>query len=205
MNFVSMTKRRLARQMALMSLACAAFLSPPALADTVTVSGVKLEDTAQVSTQTLKLNGAGVRYKVFFKVYVAALYLPELKSTTPEVLALPGAKRVTLVMLRELSNDDLGQRFMDGLRNNLDITERSKLVKPMITFGQMFSLVPVLKKGDVLTFDWIPGAGIVCQFNGQKVGETINDASFYNAVLKIWIGNVPADESLKQKMLNAKS
>nr|WP_315486772.1 chalcone isomerase family protein [uncultured Undibacterium sp.] len=201
MNFVSMTKRRLA----LFSLACAAFLSAPALADTVTVSGVKLEDTAQVSTQTLKLNGAGVRYKVFFKVYVAALYLPEQKSTTPEVLALPGAKRVTLVMLRDLSNDDLGQRFMDGLRNNLDITERSKFIKHMITFGQMFSLVPVLKKGDILTFDWIPGTGIVCQFNGQKVGETINDALFYNAVLKIWIGNVPADEALKQKMLNVKS
>lgn len=205
MKFVSKTKRRLAHQMALLSLACAAFLSAPVLADTVTVGGIKLDDTAQVSTQTLKLNGAGVRYKVFFKVYVAALYLPEIKSTTPEVLALPGSKRVTLVMLRDLSNDDLGQRFMDGLRNNLDIAERSKFIKNMITFGQMFSLVPVLKKGDILTFDWIPGTGIVCQFNGQKVGETINDAAFYNAVLKIWIGNVPADESLKQKMLNAKS
>lgn len=176
----------------------------PAFADTVTVSGVKLEDTAQVGNQALKLNGAGIRYKVFFKVYVAALYLPEAKSTTPEVLALPGAKRVTLVMLRELSNDDLGQRFMDGLRNNLDIDERGKLIKPMITFGQMFSLVPVLKKGDVLTFDWIPGTGIVCQFNGQKVGETINDPAFYSAVLKIWLGKNPADDALKDKMLNAK-
>jgi hypothetical protein len=176
----------------------------PAFADTVTISGVKLEDTAQVGNQNLKLNGAGVRYKVIFKVYVAALYLPEAKSTTQDVLALPGAKRVTLVMLRELSNDDLGQRFMDGLRNNLDIDERGKLIKPMITFGQMFSLVPVLKKGDVLTFDWIPGTGIVCQFNGQKIGETINDPTFYNAVLKIWLGKHPADDALKDKMLNAK-
>ncbi|MBR7799623.1 chalcone isomerase family protein [Undibacterium fentianense] len=173
-------------------------------ADNVTVSGVKLDETVQVGTQSLKLNGAGVRYKVFFKVYVAALYLPELKSTPADVLALPGAKRVTLVMMRDLSNDDLGQRFMDGLRNNLELDERAKLIKPMITFGQMFSLVPVLKKGDVLTFDWIPGTGIVCQFNGTKIGETINDATFYNAVLRIWIGKQPADEALKQKMLNSK-
>lgn len=187
------------------AMVCASMFSSSASADTVTVSGVKLDDSVQVGSQSLKLNGAGVRYKVFFKVYVAALYLPEEKNTTADVLAMPGAKRVTLVMMRELSNDDLGQRFMDGLRANLDIDERSKLIKPMISFGKMFSLVPVLKKGDILTFDWVPGTGVVCQFNGQKIGETINDLSFYNAVLRIWIGKEPADEALKQKMLNAKA
>ncbi len=187
------------------AMVCASMFSLSAGADTVTVSGVKLDDSVQVGSQSLKLNGAGVRYKVFFKVYVAALYLPEEKNTTADILAMPGAKRVTLVMMRELSNDDLGQRFMDGLRANLDIDERSKLIKPMISFGKMFSLVPVLKKGDILTFDWVPGTGVVCQFNGQKIGETINDLSFYNAVLRIWIGKEPADEALKQKMLNAKA
>lgn len=201
MNFTALTKNTFAS----LAIAAATMFALPASADTVTVSGVKLDDTVQVGTQTLKLNGAGVRYKVIFKVYVAALYLPEEKSTTAEVLALPGAKRVTLVMMRELSNDDLGHRFMDGLRNNLDIDERSKLIKPMITFGKMFSLVPVLKKGDILTFDWVPGTGIVCQFNGQKIGETINDPVFYSAVLRIWLGKEPADETLKQKMLNAKA
>ncbi len=174
-----------------------------AQADTV-VAGVKLDDTVQVNGQTLKLNGAGVRYKVVFKVYVAALYLPELKSTTQEVLALPGAKRVTLVMMRELSNDDLGQRFLDGLRNNLDTAERTRLVGAMVTFGKIFSTVPKLKKGDVLTFDWVPGTGVVCQLNGEKIGDHINDANFYNGVLKIWLGNQPADETLKHKMLNSK-
>ncbi len=169
-----------------------------------TIAGVKLDDTVQVGNQTLKLNGAGVRYKLVFKVYVGALYLPEQKHTTADVLAANGAKRVTLVMMRDLSNDDLGQRFMEGLRNNLEVAERSKLVKPMIAFGQMFSLVPVLKKGDVLTFDWVPGTGVVCQFNGQPIGETISDPTFYNAVLKIWLGNHPADDSLKRKMLNEK-
>lgn len=173
-------------------------------ADTVTVSGIKLEDTAQVGNQNLKLNGAGVRVKVFFKVYVAALYLPELKSTTPDVLALPGAKRVHIVMMRDLSNDDFSQAFMDGLRNNLDISERSKLIKPMIAFGQMFSLVGNLKKGDTMNFDWIPGTGVVSQLNGVKIGEAITDPSFYNSVLKIWLGNKPADAALKTKMLNIK-
>ena len=37
---------------------------------TVEVAGVKLEETVHVANQDLKLNGAGIRYKVIFKVYV---------------------------------------------------------------------------------------------------------------------------------------
>lgn len=179
-----------------MSIACLAH------ADSITVAGVKIEDTAQIGSNKLKLNGAGVRTKFVFKVYVASLYLSEVKSTTADVLSQSGAKRVNIVMLRDMSNDDFSQAFMDGLRNNLDINERSKLIKPMITFGQMFSEVPTLKKGDIMLVDWVPGSGVECFYNGKKIGETINDATFYNAVLKIWLGNKPADSSLKKKLLS---
>lgn len=191
------------RRLALLGAVSALLFSSPSMA--AEMAGVKLDETAQVGNQTLKLNGAGIRYKVIFKVYVAGLYLSELKSTTPEVLALPGAKRVTLVMLRDLSSEDLGQRFMDGLKKNLEIAERAKLINAMLSFGQMFALIQELKKGDVLTLDWVPGTGVVSSLNGKKLGETITDPNFYNAVLKIWLGNVPADEKLKHKMLNDKS
>ncbi|MDP3785864.1 MAG: chalcone isomerase family protein [Undibacterium sp.] len=202
MQFVRNLNRRILELSTLSLIVSSLLFSAPVSAETI--AGVKLDDTIQVGSHNLKLNGAGIRYKVFFKVYVGALYLPEFKHTTPEVLALPGAKRVNLVMLRELSNDDLGQRFLDGLRANLDVNERTKLVGAMISFGKMFSLVPKLKKGDVLSFDWIPNVGVVCMFNGEKIGEIINDPNFYSAVLKIWIGNHPAEEALKNKMLNVK-
>ncbi|CAN5702711.1 chalcone isomerase family protein [soil metagenome] len=177
--------------------------SVPAAA--VEIAGVKIDETAQVANQSLKLNGAGIRYKAIFKVYTAALYMTEKKSSTAEVLALPGVKRVSLVMLRDLSSDDLGQRFMDGIRKNADMAERAKLISGMLTFGQMFSLIPEMKKGDILTVDWIPGTGVVSQFNGRKLGETIPDANFYNALLKIWLGSSPADDKLKRSLLNDKS
>lgn len=199
MNFLSLLNRRLA----LLGIASALLFSNPVFAET-TLAGVKLDDTLQVGTQTLKLNGAGIRYKVVFKVYVAAMYLPELKSTTAEVIALPGVKRISLTMMRDLSSDDLGQRFMDGLKKNLDITERSKLINSMITFGQMFATIPGLKKGDVITFDWIPGTGVVSSHNGRKLGDPIIDPNFYNGVLKIWLGEHPADETLKHQLLNDK-
>ena len=113
MNFASLINRRLA----FLGIASALLFSTPVFAET-TLAGVKLDDTQQVGTQSLKLNGAGIRYKVVFKVYVAAMYLSDLKSTTAEVIALPGAKRISLNIMRDLSSDDLGQRFMDGLKKN---------------------------------------------------------------------------------------
>ena len=84
------------------SLACAclcAALAQAALA--VEVGGVKLDETVQLASRELKLNGAGVRYKVIFKVYTIALYLPEKKTQLADILPLPGPRRLEIVMLRD--------------------------------------------------------------------------------------------------------
>lgn len=196
-------RRRITHLLGLLCASAALLCSTQASA--LEIAGAKIDDSTQVENQALKLNGAGIRYKVFFKVYIAALYLKDNKTTTPEVLALPGAKRVSLTILRDLRSEDLGQRFIDGIRKNADMAERTRLVDSMLAFGQMFSLVPDMKKGDVINIDWIPGTGAVGQFNGKRIGSTIADPNFYNALLKIWIGNSPVDDKLKQALLNGKA
>jgi hypothetical protein len=193
----------MSRALAILGVAVA--LASGSVASAVEIAGVKLDETARVGDQDLKLNGAGIRYKVIFKVYVAGLYLAERKTNLPDILALPGAKRVTLVMLRDVDSDSFGQAFMDGIRKNSEIAERAKLVSQMLTFGQMFASVPEIKKGDVLIVDWIPGAGTICQHNGKKISEFIPDVAFYNALLKIWLGRNPADNRLKTAMLGENS
>ena len=69
------------------------------------------------------------------------------------------------------------------------------------TIGRLFAAIPGLKKGDALLVDWVPGTGTVCTLNGRKIGETVPDLAFYNAILRIWIGNEPADTDLKPKLL----
>jgi hypothetical protein len=168
------------------------------------VAGVKLDDTVQVANQNLKLNGAGIRYKVLFKVYVTALYLPEKKNSVAGVLASSGPRRVTLVMLRDITNEDFGRAFLSGIHQNSDRAEKSKLVMQLQKFGELFASVPELKKGDVLTVDWVPGAGTVIHLNGRKLIEPIPDLAFYNAILKIWLGEKPADAALKPLLLGEK-
>lgn len=184
---------------ALATTCLCAFLTQPALA--VDVGGVKLDDTVQLANQALKLNGAGVRYKLIFKVYTIALYLPEKKSQLAEILALPGPRRLEIVMLRDISSDDLGKSFMEGLNRTSDQADRTRLLSQTMQLGAMFEMVPGLKKGDMLTVDWLPEEGTLCRLNGKQLGEKVPDLAFYNALLKIWIGAHPADLQLRAHLL----
>ncbi len=165
------------------------------------VAGIKFADTVKVSGQDLKLNGLGVRSKQVEKMYAAGLYLQARASTAEEVLSAEGPRRVELVMLRDFSSEDFGDAFIVGLNNNMDSGERSKIVAQIIRFGEMFSEVPGLKKGDKVAVDWLPGTGTLCYVNGRKVGPVSPDLAFYNAILRIWLGDKPSDVTLKPKLL----
>jgi hypothetical protein len=167
----------------------------------VDVNGIKFEDTNKVGGKDLKLNGAGMRTKLIIKVYAAGLYLPEKKTNVAEILKLEGPRRVTLVMARDIASEDLGKAFMDGINENLDKTEKAKIAGQIAKFGEMFAAVDDIKKGDVMHMDWIPGTGTVCELNGKRIGEPVSDVNFYNAVLRIWLGDKPVDRSLKPALL----
>lgn len=194
-----------ARRSILKSAAAVAVLALAALPTfAADVAGIKFDDTITVNGATLKLNGAGLRTKVIFKVYALGLYLPEKKSTVAEILAAEGPRRVKIVVMRELTSDEFGKAFMAGLNDNTDQAERAKLVPQTKQFGEMFAMFPALKKGDVLTVDWIPGTGSQVMLNGKNVGGVLPDVAFYNAILRIWLGDKPVDSSLKPQLLGEK-
>lgn len=170
-------------------------------AQAVEVGGVKLDDTIKVAGQDLKLNGAGLRTWAVFKVYAAGLYLPEKKKTVPEIMALNGPRRIKLVLLRDVNNEELGQAFMDGLNANSDKAEKAKFVNQTLKMGEIFASISKLSKGDTITNDWIPGQGMHVLVNDKRVGEVLPGIEFYNAFMRIWLGEKPVDNSLKQALL----
>lgn len=182
-------------------LACAAFAAACGAQAAIDVNGIKFEDTMKVGGKDLKLNGAGMRTKLVIKVYAAGLYLPEKKTAVADILKLEGPRRVTLVMARDIAAEDLGKAFMDGINENLDKAEKAKVVGQIAKFGEMFANFEAIKKGDVLHIDWIPGTGTVCELNGKRTGDPVSDVNFYNAVLRIWLGDKPVDRSLKPALL----
>jgi hypothetical protein len=165
------------------------------------VGGYKIDDTVRVANQNLILNGAGIRYKAIFKVYVGGLYLSEKKSTLSDITALPTAKRMTIMFMRDIDAEQFGNNFVHALKQSLTMDERVKIIDQMMKLGDMFSKTPEFKKGDVLTCDWIPGSGTIVQLNGKKTMDVLPDVVFYNALLKIWLGDHIAQETLKQQLL----
>ena len=181
-------------------LACLCAL--PALAPAqVTLSGVKYEQAAEVRGQKLLLNGAGIRYKGPFKVYTAGLYLGKKSESPEEALALPGAKRVSVVMLREIDASELGKLFVRGVEDNMDKAAMSKLIPGLMRMSQIFTEHKKLQPGDAFTIDWIPGTGTIVSVRGLPQGEPFKEQEFFNALLRIWLGPAPADWKLKESLL----
>jgi hypothetical protein len=162
------------------------------------IAGVNVADKAKVGASDLVLNGAGIRTRAIFKVYVGALYLGDRRSAAAEVLGQKGAKRVVLTMLRELSAEQLNEAFENGIQANHSAAELAAL-KPRI--AELLSLFTDAKKGDVILLDFLPESGTVVSVNGAARGKPIAGEDLYSAVLRIWLGDRPVDGDLKKGML----
>ena len=172
-----------------------------AIAQPITVADVKYEETTGLSGNTLQLNGAGVRYKAVFKVYTAGLYLEKKASTAPDIAALKGPKRMSITMLREIDSTELGKLFSRGMEDNMDRAAFSKLIPGVLRMSQIFSDHKKLVAGDQFQIDWTPGTGTVITLKGKPQGEPFKEPEFFNALLGIWLGNLPADFKLKDALL----
>jgi hypothetical protein len=182
-------------------LAASLIAGASALAEPIVVSGVKYEDAAEVRGSRLQLNGAGVRYRGPFKVYAAGLYTTRKAGSTDEVLAAPGAKRVSLTMLREIDAAELGKLFTRSVEDNMDKASFPKMIPGLMRMSQIFTDHKKLMPGDTITIDWVPGTGTVIGVRGVAQGEPFREPEFYNALLRIWLGPNPADWKLKEAML----
>jgi len=170
----------------------------------VTVSGVKFDEALDLRGGKAQLNGAGVRYKAVFKVYAAGLYLPKKANTPEEVLAMPGAKRMSITTLREIDSSELGKLFSRGIEDNMEKAAFSKLIPGVMRMSQLFSDCKKLNAGDNFTIDWVPGTGTVITVSNPKCPQNVEpfkEPEFFNALLRIWLGPNPADWKLKDALL----
>lgn len=164
------------------------------------VAGVKLADTAQVGMANLQLNGAGIRTKLFFKIYVGALYLPQKQALAEAIIADEHEHRVALHIMRDLSSEKLLNAFNEAIAANHTKEELAALDGQLKQMAQIFTAVKEVKSGDMITLDYLPASGTQISVNGTARG-TIAGAAFNRALLKIWLGDKPVQDDLKKEML----
>jgi len=186
----------------LAALTCSVLLGAGQAA-TLDIHGVKVPDQTTVNATALQLNGAGTRYKVIFKVYVAALYLAQKADTPEKVVTQTGPKRLSVTMLRDIDAAELGKLLTRGIEDNMGKAALSKLVPGLVRMGEIFAAQKKLVAGDNFVIDWIPGTGTVITVKGVVQGEPFKEPEFFEALMSIWLGPKPADDKLKQALLGA--
>jgi len=175
-------------------------LSLPAFA-ALEVAGVKFDDKTKVGAGETVINGAGLRKRAFFKVYAIALYLPQKQAAAADVLAAKGAKRIAIVTLRDLTAEEFVDALLGALKKNHDEAALAPLQARIDQFrASMLSIVNAPEKS-VVHLDWLPESGTRLTFNGAAKGGDIAGEDFYRALLKIWIGNQPVQDDLKEHLL----
>lgn len=179
----------------------ALLLGAASLAATIEIAGVKVEDSVTVAGTKLMLNGAGIRYKGPFKVYVAELYTSKKVTSLDELIAAPGPKRMTLVMTREIEASPFGKLLTRGMEDNNPKSEMSKLIPGLMKMSEIFTANKNFVPGDTIFMDWIPGTGLVIFARGKVQSEPFKEPEFFKALMGIWLGPQPAYWKLKDNLL----
>lgn len=164
------------------------------------LAGVSLEQQVTVSgiAAPLKLNGAGIRYKFFFKIYVGALYLSGTQSDAALILKSNQPNRISMHFLYdEVPKEKLVNAWVEGFIDNNEKASYEAVKDRLGKFNLMFSDV---HKGDVVLLDYLPGTGTRVSIKGEEKG-IIEGADFNRALLAVWLGDDPVTEELKDAML----
>ena len=180
-------------------------ISISALAAPVEISGVKLEDSIDLRGTPIQLNGAGIRYKAIFKVYVAGLYLGKKAATPQEAYAAPGPKRLSITLLRDIDSDTLNKSLTEAFENNTPPEETARFTPGLARIRQALTDQKTLRAGDNFTIDGIPDTGTILSIKGVAQGEPMKGADLFNALIRGWLGPKPADLKLKDALLGKAS
>jgi len=179
-------------------------LAASAASVAVEIENVNLPDSvkSEKTGKVLVLNGAGIRKKFFFDIYVAGLYL-ENKSDKPlDIIRDTGEKQIFMHFLYdEVAKEKLVAGWTEGFEENHTEKQMSALKTRLEKFNSMFDTV---RKGNTIRLDFGPGGELIVVINGQLKGK-VEGMDFQRALLSIWLGENPVTDELKNALLGKKT
>jgi Chalcone isomerase-like len=170
-----------------------------------TLEGQKFEDATVLAGRTLRLNGLGLRGVAWIKAYVTGLYLAAPSQDVPQILAMQGPKRLRMKVMLEAPSQEYTKAFLKGVRRNEPEKVQQALASRLTAFAAQIDSLKTIRAGDVVDMDYLPGVGTQLRLNNKAVGAAIEGEDFYRALLKIYIGDKPADKKMKEGLLRGGS
>jgi len=177
-------------------VALAMLLSVAASAQSAEIEGVQFPDSYEVEGAAFDLSCVGVlRYMVFIKGYVAALYLG--KGATPGNVLGDVPKRLVIHYLHAIKAEQFAEATDKGVGGNVDAATFDRLRPHIDQLNRLYEDVAV---GDQYSLTYVPGRGTELALNGHAKG-TIAGAEFAAAIFAVWLGPQPLDISLRDQLL----
>ncbi len=177
-------------------------LSAPAHAQSADTVGVHYAQAIKVEGNPLTLNGSGVSYRAVAKLYTVGLYVPQKSSKAEVIFSTGGPKELRFVMLQGMRVDEIGKVITKGIETNSSREEFFRLIPAIRTMGEQFSRIRRLNANDTLSVEYVPKRGTMFYVNGVPAGLPIEDVTFFPAVLRVWLGNHPTTQDLKDALLD---
>ena len=170
----------------------------PSISQAKKIGSVNLPNTILLGEQQLLLNGAGFRKKFFKKVYAGGLYLSKEESNAYNII---NADEPMMVRMQFVYDGIDGKKLVNAWNQGFDKATNgdiSDIKEEIERFNSFFT--QKARKGDIYHIIYHPKEGVSVDIKGKRMG-TIKGFDFKKAVFSIWLGERPAQDSLKKEML----
>ncbi|RLV59624.1 chalcone isomerase [Parashewanella curva] len=162
-----------------------------------TIEGVNVPEQSVIADLNMALKGAGVRSKFFFDLYVGSLYLPSDQPKYSDAFK-QGSVAIRLNIISDMITQE---KMQDAIAEGFEDATDGKVAPIKAQIDKFMSLFDSgIKVGDQFTFVSNKGQDVVAFKNGKQLADIQNQA-FTKALFDIWLGDKPAQRSLKKKML----
>ncbi len=165
----------------------------------VKVGDATLPSTLTFKEQSLDLNGAGIRKKLWFKLYSAGLYLSQKSNDASQIVS---ADKPTGIRLHITSGLISTEKLIGAVQDGFEKTNSEATVKTLQPKLDEFInfLGGEIEIDDIYDIVYLPSEGLSISKNGNYKG-TIAGLDFKKAVFNIWLAQNPVDEGLKENLL----
>lgn len=175
-----------------------AVLLMASMAEAMEVSGKNIPESMTAGDNSLILNGAGTRTKMWMSIYAAGLYLPEKMNNSQEIINADIPMAIKLhVISGFMSAEKMENALLEGFEHstNGNVAPLKDRIDKFVNAQKA-----ELNKDDILEYVYVPGQG-VSVFSKGKLATTVEGLDFKKAVFGIWLCDEPCDENLKEELL----
>lgn len=165
------------------------------------VKGVIVPRTIEFQGHKLDLNGFGTRSKLWFDVYVQALYLTSLSQDAKAICDSETEMGIRIQIISSLvSSKKLSKALYKGLAKSVG---DENLAKIKLQTDQLEKLIgkEATKEGDAFNLIYNPLDYSIWVYKNDKLEGKILGLDFKKAFFGIWLSDNPVDEDLKSDLL----